>query len=251
VTTYDGGCFAVSSSLDCTCCLTFDQSWFTIDIESFPLLFHVICGEWLINELVLKELRVLLNENTLKSDEGLLSDLNVEQQSAANRLKSLRHLMKRFYLASTYLSPEDFSTEETDFQYIQTLVKGWKEPEMKIRTKIHVSNVEKLYGLEIDEENEEVERRRASREQLLNNGILWLGVLSVAGTVAGVAAFFDFDNTELGHAGRYITIVITTIFAISVFLYIQCFKKMIDNYQAKKIAEGKELKKRQKMTTLK
>jgi phage shock protein PspC (stress-responsive transcriptional regulator) len=78
----------------------------------------------------------------------------------------------------------------------------------------------------VDEENEIIEAARSKRENLLNNGILWLGVLSVAGTVAGVIQFFDFDNEALNHASRVIAIVVTTLIAVLAFLYIQCGRKL-------------------------
>jgi len=135
--------------------------------------------------------------------------------------------MKFFYRASAYLSPEDYTTEETDFQYIQVLVHGWKEKEMKERVVKHITSVEKMYQLQIDEENAEIEKRRASREKLLNSGILWLGVLSVAGTIAGVIQFIDFDNSLTTTDSRIAIIVAMTGIAISTFLFLQLYGRVL------------------------
>jgi len=101
------------------------------------------------------------------------------------------------------------------------LIDGWKQHELKRRADDHVTTVERMYQLAVDEETEEIERGKAKRDKLLNSGILWLGVLSVAGTIAGVLQFIDYDNEELNYAARIAAIAATTGVAVGAFLYLQ------------------------------
>jgi len=231
VTAYETAHVAVASSIDCTIAVVFNHKRFDSSLEAFPLLFQLLCGDWFIHDQITRDLRYLLgSQEGHRGDEkmkqlktSLNDDRSEADLKASYQLKEIRILMKNYYHASTFLNPEDYVTEETDFQYIQVLTKGWKEPQLKIRADQAVANVERMYQLAVDEENEEADVRRSARERLLNQGILWLGVLSVTGTVAGVCQYIDFQNDELNAKVRIASIAISGGAAVGAFLFLSCF----------------------------
>jgi len=222
VAAFEATHFGVASSFDCTLAISVDESKYDTAFESFVILFKLICGDFFILEQVVKKLRFLLgNENKFVVEQSFLSDKTEAEVTAEKKLQQLRDLMKKFYRATTFLSPEDYGTEETDLQYIHVLVSGWKERETKERAVQHVNAVERIYELQADEERAIIEKKRSRREKMLNTGILWLGVLSVAGTVAAVVQFIDFDNENTTKIARICVVVLTVLLAIGLFLYFQ------------------------------
>jgi len=221
---YEASHFACASSMDCTMAITLKKIKYDIPIQGLEIPFLVLCGDYFLLEDVVKRLRFLLgNKNIVQLDNVLITEKSLKEQAAEKKLSQLRHLMQIYHKGNTFLSPEDLSTEDTDFQFIQVLVKGWKEREMKQRTVKHIESVEKMYELQVDEENTKLEERRSKRERLLNTGILWLGVLSVSATVASVLQFIDFDNDFITTAIRLAVMVVTVIIAITIFLTLQLF----------------------------
>ena len=170
-------------------------------ISATTFLMRAICADWHVLEEAARTARRILA---------------AAADDPQRRLQAVRRNMLRLYRTLAALEPTQLSYQESDIGLIEAVWLAWRRQGLHDRTSALLDRLERLYRFAADERQE----AEAARQDLLNRGVAWLGVLGVAGTVAGVISSVDYSNAILTEWPRALWIGGSTLVTSSAFVYL-------------------------------